>query len=145
MPQGTKTLNLSLFGCMVALLMLRHSEVFGLEAFAQAIPKWWIEESSLGPLVILNLYLWVAFLWLVPEPLQRLAKEGRIFIAMGRYSLQVFAWQVLLFYFFMASFPQLQSYSILGQALIICFAIVCLLFPMSIAKNYVSPVAQRDQ
>ena len=45
----------------------------------------------------------------------------------------------------MSLFPQLQRYSILGQALVICFAIVCLLFPMSIAVNYVSPIAQRDQ
>ena len=144
-PQDTKALNLSLFGCMVALFMLRHSEVFGLDAFAQAIPSWWIGRARLGPLVLLNLYLWVAFLWMVPEPLQRLARQGRIFIAMGRYSLQVFAWHVFLFYVFMSLFPQLQRYSILGQALVICFAIVCLLFPMSIAVNYVSPITRRDQ
>ena len=144
-PQGTKGLNLSLFGCMVALFMLRHSEVFGLEAFARAIPAWWIDRTSLGPLVLLNLYLWVAFLWMVPEPLQRLARQGRIFIAMGQYSWQVFAWHVLLFYVFMSFFPQLYRYSIWGQALVICFAIVCLIFPISIAMNYVSPMAQRDQ
>lgn len=144
-PQGTRALNLSLFGCIIALFLLRHSEVFGLEAFSQAIPAWWIERASLGPLVLLNLYLCVAFLWLVPEPLQRLARQGRIFIAMGQYSLQLFAWQVCLFYVFMSLFPQLYRYSILGQALVICFAIVCLLFPMSIAMNFVSPLAPRDQ
>jgi hypothetical protein len=134
-PQDTKVLNLSLFGCMVALMMLRHAEVFGLQAFSSSIPSWWMDRANLGPLVILNLYLWVAFLWLVPEPLLRLARQGRVFVAMGHYSFALFAWHVLLFYVFMSWFPQLYRYSILEQALIVCFAIVCLVFPVSFGIN----------
>ncbi len=131
-PLETKGLNLGLFGCMTALLMLRHAEVFGLESFAKAIPGWWLDRGHLGPLVILNLYLWVAFLWLVPEPLIKLARQGRIFVVIGHYALPVFAWQVLLFYVFMSWFPQLYRYSILEQALVVCFAVVCLVFPVSL-------------
>lgn len=131
-PQESKTLKLALFGCMTALVLLRHAEIFGLEGFAQAIPAWWIDRSHAGPLTILNLYLWVAFLWLVPGPLVRLARQGRVFAAAGRYAVPVFAWQVLLLYIFMSWFPQLYRYSILEQALVVCFAVACLVFPVNL-------------
>lgn len=140
-PLGTKVLNLALFGLMIALAMLRHAELFSLEAFSSAIPAWWIERSSLGPLVLLNLYLWVAFLWLVPEPLLRLARQGRVFIAMGHNAFAVFAWQVLLFYAFMSWFPQLYRFSILGQALVVCFAVACVVFPFALTVNYLIPAS----
>ena len=141
LPQEPKTLNLSLFGCMVALFMLRHAEVFSLQAFYDAIPAWWIEKSTLGPLLLLNLFLWVSFLWLVPAPLLRLARQGRLFIAMGQNSLLVFAWHTLIFYLFLSMFPQLHKYSILGQLVIVCFAVVCLVFPISLAVNYFVPAS----
>ena len=138
-PQESKSLNLALFGSMTTLVMLRHAEIFGLDVFAQAIPAWWIDRSHAGPLVILNLYLWVAFLWLVPGPLLRLARQGRVFVAVGHYALPVFAWQVLLFYVFMSWFPQLSRYSILEQALVVCFAVVCLVFPVSLFLTTAQP------
>ena len=131
-PQGTKGLNLGLFGFMLAMAMLRHAEVFGLGALAEAVPAWWIERSTLGPLVLLNLYLWVAFLWLVPEPLVRMARQGRVFVAMGQYAFPLVTWQILLFYVFMSWFPHLSGFSILGQALVVCFAVLCLVLPVSL-------------
>ena len=145
LPQESKTLNLSLFGCMVALFMLRHAEVFSLQAFSDAIPAWWIEKSTLGPLLLLNLFLWVSFLWLVPAPLLRLARQGRVFIAMGQNSLLVFAWHTLIFYLFLSMFPQLPKYSILGQLVIVCFAVVCLVFPVSLTVNYFVPASVKDR
>lgn len=138
-PKKTKSLNLALFGCMVALFMLRQADVFSLQTFSDAIPAWWIQKSTLGPLVLLNLFLWVSFMWLVPELLIRLTRQGRVFIAMGQHSLPVFAWHTSLFYLFLSLFPQMQRYSILGQAVIVCFAVVCLVFPVSLAVDYFVP------
>ena len=144
-PAESKPLNLALFGCMVALVMLRHAEVFSLQQYVESIPAWWIDKTRLGPLVLLNLFLWVSFLWLVPTPLSRLARQGRVFIAMGQHSLPVFAWHTLLFYVFMLLFPQLHRYSILGQAVIVSLAVVCLVFPLSLAVNYFVPAAARPR
>jgi hypothetical protein len=43
-PTNTHNLNLALFGCMVALFMLRHAEVFELIRFREAIPAWWTDK-----------------------------------------------------------------------------------------------------
>lgn len=130
-PAKTHHLNLALFGTMVSLFLLRHAEVFSLAPYRDAIPYWWIDKAHCGPLSILNLMLWVAFLWLVPAPLAALARQGRVFVLMGRYSLAVFAWHALLVYLFAALFPRLQGFSILEQALIVCLAVACLLFPLA--------------
>jgi len=140
-PVRTKALNLGLFGCLVALAMLRHASWFGLEAFRESMPAWWVEQSSLGPMVLLNLALWVAFLWLVPEPLCRMARQGRLFIAMGHNAFAMLAWQVLLFYAFMSWFPQRSEFSMGGQALVVCFAVACLVFPVALAINAFLPEA----
>lgn len=134
-PEESKSLNLALFGCIIALFMLRHAEVFSLEMFASAIPAWWVNKTKLGPFLVLNLYLWVTFLWLVPTPLRRLAHQGRVFIALGQHSLPVFVWHILLFYLFMSLFPQLQTFSLWGQAVIVSFAVICLIFPVSFSAH----------
>lgn len=134
-PLEPKVINLAVFGTMLALFMLRHSEIFSLQRYADHIPAWWIDKIHLGPLTLLNLALWVIFLWLVPEPLEKLTKQGRTFIALGQNSLAVFAWHTILFYIFMSVFPQLNSFSILGQALVVCFSVACLLFPISLSAR----------
>jgi hypothetical protein len=141
LPAKTKALNLGLFGCLVALAMLRHADWFGLESFRAAMPAWWVEQASLGPMVLLNLALWVAFLWLVPEPLTRMSRQGRLFIAMGHNAFAMVAWEVLLFYAFMSWFPQLYQYSATGQALVACFAVACLVFPVAFGINAFLPEA----
>jgi hypothetical protein len=134
-PTNTHNLNLALFGCMVALFMLRHAEVFELIRFREAIPAWWTDKVHCGPLSLLNLLLWVSFFWLVPAPLSVLARQGRVFVAMGRNSLAVFVWHTVLVYAFMAIFPGLQKLSILGQALVVALAVVCLVFPLSVTVH----------
>ncbi|WP_031496306.1 OpgC domain-containing protein [Bryobacter aggregatus] len=144
-PEHPKRLNLILFGCLIACFLLRHASFFSIQGLAATIPAWWVDKTKVGPLVIANLLLWVSFLWLVPEPLQRLAKQGRVFVAMGQNSLLVFAWHILLFYLFLSMFPNLGQFSTQSQAIVVCFAAVCLVFPFSLTVNYWFPLHQRSK
>jgi hypothetical protein len=126
-PVGVKGLNLGLFGTIVAMAVLRHSGV--------------LTETGLGPLAVVNLYLCVAFLWLVPAPLMRMVRQGRLFIAVGHNALAVCAWQVLVFYAFMSWFPAMSQLTMMDQALVVSFAVVCLVYPVVAAMHFLEPVA----
>lgn len=138
-PANTYHLNLALFGTIVSLFLLRHAEVFSLAPYRDAIPYWWVDKVHCGPLSLLNLLLWVSFLWLVPAPLAAMARQGRVFVLMGRNSLGVFAWHTLLVYLFAACFPRMQGFSMLEQALIVCLAVACLVFPLSWSASKIHP------
>ena len=134
-PHPPKLVTLALFGAIVMFFLVRHADTFGLARFEDLIPAWTVDKIHLGPLTFLNLMLWVVFLWLVPRPLEKLVNQGRLFIALGRNSLPVFAWLTILFYIFMSLFPQLNTFSLLGQALVVSFAVSCLIFPIALSAH----------
>lgn len=141
-PAEAKWLRLSLFGLLVALGMLRHGEVFGLQAYVEAIPGWWVRRSEMGPLLVLNLYLWLAFLWLAPGGLGKLVREGRVFVAMGQNAMALVAWQMLVVYVTMIWLPPLYRFTIAGQALVVSFVVGCLVLPVSLGVSW---AAMRDR
>lgn len=123
-PRGIRGLNLGLFGLLVGLGILRHSGL--------------VPQSPAGPLAVVNLYLMGAFLWLVPEPLRRLAKQGRLFIQAGGNAVAVCAWMILIFYALMIWFPQMNQLPRMQQALLANFAVAWLLIPVAIVHPYLS-------
>lgn len=79
----------------------------------------------------------------MPELLARLARQGRLLIAIGDNAVAVCAWQVLVFYAFMSWFPRLSQFTMMEQALIVSFAVVCLVYPVVAAVHYLEPYALR--
>ncbi len=130
-PEGVKGLNLGLFGTIVAMAVLRQSGV--------------IEQSPTGPLAVVNLFIWVAFLWLVPAPLMRLVRQGRLFIELGSNAFAVCAWMVMVSYSFLIWFPHIYTFTGSEQLLIVSCAVATLVAPMVIAVRCLAPVSLQDE